>query len=343
MPTRNALAKVPSRFYKSMEGDKHKALRYLSPYDKNGTPPVLEMSNGNFNTVDTISNFTVSTSTSDYVLVIFMPSVRGAVNLQGNNSDGTGIPDSSQWSTNYKFSQADSPVVSSPVRAGLRINNVTNSQNRDSVVRVLQHSSPYEIEWASPTSCNFTQNFVNELATMCRQHPRSKCYSAEDLATGLNELVVSPCSSSAYHSYGNVHFNAGITCPDIQAQFNEAQKDQAMNHVLLLFEPTSTVNKYSISAMVQQRFRYQANTLLNTLAKPARISQDGFVQRTHEAVQASGSELVDTSSTGVIPPISFGTSTTATARKPSRSKSVSASRRASKSPSSGKTDTGGYA
>ena len=307
-----------------MEGDKHKALKYLSPFDKNGIPPVLSMSLGNFLTVDNISNFTVTTSTTDFVLLFFMPSVRGAVNLQGNNADGTGILNSSQWSTNFKYSNADAPVVSSCLRAGLRINNTTNSQSRDSVVRVLQHSSPYEIEWASATSCNFTQNFVNELATMCRTHPKSRVYSAEELATGINELVVSPCTAAAYNSYGNVHYNAGISCQDIQDQFNEAQKDQSMNHVLILFEPTATVNKYQVSCLTQDRFRYQANTLLNTLSKPARISDDGFVQRTHEAVQSAGSELTDT--TGVIPPITFGSS-----RKPAKAKAMSATKKPIKS------------
>lgn len=292
---RHALTgKYPSKFYKDMSADKHVSLKYLSPFDKNSTPPNLPAggSLGNFLTVDNKSTFDVPTSTSDPLLILFQPSVRGAVNLAGYNlATGVAIANSSQWSTHNKYSVSDTPAVSKCLRAGIRLNNVSSAQNRDSIVRVLSISSPLEFEFQSSTSCDFTTTFASELLTMARTHPKARTYTAEDLSTGTNELVVSPATNASYMSYGTELYNNSTTCTATQNQYRQASKDMAMNHVLIVLEPSNVVNKYTFTAMTQDAFRYPANTLLGALMSAHPTDNTGRTIQSIEHVRDNGSVL----------------------------------------------------
>jgi hypothetical protein len=313
MPSQ-ALSKYPSKLYKDMSAEKHKHLKYMSPFDKNNIPPLLPQSLGNFLTVDNMTRFEVSTSTSDPILILFQPSVRGSICIAGYNlSTGASIADSGQWSTRFKYNSNDVPTVSRCLRAGIRANNISNSNTRDGVVRILQFSSPLEHEFTSASSCDFTSNYASELLSMVRSHPRARSYTAESLSSGVNELVVAQATNSSYNSYGSDFFIPEITCAKTQEQYKNAQKDMSHNNVLIVLESTASVNKYEFTGMTQDALRYPANQLLATLQKASRVDESGYIQRVHETVQGEGSALHDTSIQPIIPQLSIpqrGRSTT---------------------------------
>jgi hypothetical protein len=325
-----ALAKYPSKLYKDMSAEKHKHLKYLSPFDKNNTAPLLPQSLGNFLTVDNMTRFEVPTSTSDPILVLFQPSVRGSINITGYNlTTGVAIANSSQWSTRYKYATADTPTVIRCLRAGIRMNNISNSNTRDGVVRVLQFSSPLEFEFTSASSCDLTTNFASELLSMVRSHPRARSYTAESLSSGINELVVAQATNASYNSYGTDFFIPETTCAKTQEQFNNAQKDMSHNNVLIVLESTASVNKMEFTGMTQDGLRFPAFQLLSTLQKPSRVDESGYIQRVHETVQGEGSALHDTSIQPIIPmvvPSTRGSSSRGRSQPPAPAKEKKATK-----------------
>lgn len=291
---REGMASVKSKLYKSFD-TKHEQLKYMSPFDKNGIPPVLN-SLGHFLTVDNMVRGDVATHTTNPLGLLFIPSTRGVLqSVLFNLSTGVHITGSGdKFSPLQKYQHGDAPTVSRTLRAGLKINCTSSSNVREGVVRVLQISSPFEFEWVNSTSCDISTTFASELLSMARTHPRAKSYTAEDLSKGENELVVGPATLSSYHSYGNKEFITANDCASNQTTFGDAQKDMSMNNVLIVFEPTANaVINYELTLMMQTGFRYPANTLLSTLQKPAKVDESGRIQKTHATATASGGELHD--------------------------------------------------
>ncbi len=293
MAKREAIAKVSSKLRK--EFSKDEKLKYMSPFEKNGIGPVLPQSLGNYLVTDNIKRNTIATGSSEPLVLLFCPSVRGCANtILMNGSTGVHVAGSyTQYSTLEKYITSDTPLVTRCLRAGLRIKNLTNGQSRGGVIRVLQISSPLNFAWVSPTVCDLTAAFANSLLDMARSHPRSRSYTAEELATGMNELVIAPATNAAYNSYGDEFFSNSYSCADMQDAFERSQRDMSFNNVILVFEPVNPGNSYEVINMTQDGMRFPANTLLNTLQKPSKVDASGRIQATHDAIQASGSELHD--------------------------------------------------
>ncbi len=292
--SRVPLANVKSKLYKDFSSDEK--LKYMSPFDKNGIGPVLPQSLGNYLVTDNIKRNTITTGNADPLVLLFCPSVRGCANtILLNGTTGAHVSGSyTQYSTLEKYISSDTPTVTRCLRAGLKIKNLTNGQNRGGVIRVLQISSPLNFEWVAPTSCDLTAAFANSLLDMARAHPRARTYTAEDLATGSNELVLAPATNAAYNSYGDEFFSNSFACSDMQDVFLRSQRDMSINNCIIVLEPVTPVaNQYEITNMTQDGMRFPANTLLNTLQKPSRVDSSGKIQKTHDEVQARGSELND--------------------------------------------------
>lgn len=292
--SRVPLANVKSKLYKDFSADQK--LKYMSPFDKNGIGPVLPQSLGNFLVTDNVKRNTLTTGSADPLVLLFCPSVRGVANtILLNGNTGIHVTNSyTVYSTLEKYISSDTPTVTRCLRAGLKIKNLTNGQNRGGIIRVLQISSPLNFEWVSPTSCDLTAAFANSLLDMAKSHPRARTYTAEDLATGSNELVLAPATNAAYNGYGDEFFSNSFACSDMQDVFRRSQRDMSINNCIIVFEPVTPVsNQYEITNMTQDGMRFPANTLLNTLQKPSRVDSTGKIQKTHDAVQALGSELHD--------------------------------------------------
>ena len=55
--------------------------------------------------------------------------------------------------------------------------------------------------WGDAVSGNVTIPFAAELINSAAQHPRSRTYTAQELSTGVNEIISAIASNSDYHRY----------------------------------------------------------------------------------------------------------------------------------------------
>ena len=267
------------------------AQKEMSPFGKD-YPPLNPNSLGNFTTFTTMSRHTLSTSTTNTKVFVFMPSIRGI--YQAAEWDGvTGVESApGTMSPTYRFATADTPTSMRPLRSGLRIRNTTSNQDVGGIVRVLQQSSPIEWDFVSGSSTSLTSAMVGELTSACETNPKSVEYSAHSLCFGTNEFVIAPATSSAYNSYGN-QFTASTGAANFQAELNSMINDMPMNILIITFEPTSVVNTYSITMCDQLALRYPTNTVLNEMAKPHRKPTDArSSERIHEILQNGGTVVL---------------------------------------------------
>ena len=99
---------------------------------------------------------------------------------------------------------SDPPTTSRTLRGSLRFRNITScSECRWHSVHVLTTSSAIGTNghWAGTTSGNVTMPYAAELLNSAAQHARSRSYTAQEMSTGINEVVSAICSNSDYHEY----------------------------------------------------------------------------------------------------------------------------------------------
>lgn len=283
------------------------SLEYMSPFNKQSIPPSNNFALGNFTTTDLLSRFTLSTSTTDNTIFIYDSKIRGiwqAGAWTGVKGAGTAplVGQSHNQAPLYRFYDGSSetqPIAVKPLRAGIKLKNVSENQLIGGTVRVLQISSPLEWEFeggASAGTATLTENFKNELLSMTEQNPRSVVYSGVEMSRGESEFVIAPCNASAYNSYGTLFYTSAVDT----AKFEECVKsfvyDMSMNTIIFVFEPTTSVQKYTITMGGQYGFRYPANTILQHNARqPKATLTDGTIQRIHGDVQSHGSKKKPTS------------------------------------------------
>lgn len=264
------------------------AQKEMSPFGKD-YPPLNPHSLGNFTTFNSLSRHTLSTSTTDTKVFVFMPSVRGiyqAAEWNGTTGEETAP---ATMSPTYRFSANDTPTAMRPLRAGIRIRNTTSNQDVGGVIRVLQTSSPIEWLFQSPSITWLTPAMVGELVASCRSNPKSVEYSSHSLCYGTNEFVIAPATSASYNSYGDA-FKHQVSAASFQEQLNSMLNDMSMNTLIIVFEPTSVINTYSITMCHQMALRYPANSVLNELAKSHKKPSDARThEQIHEILQNGGS------------------------------------------------------
>jgi hypothetical protein len=112
------------------------------------------------------------------------------------------------------------------------------------VIRILSISAPLEYIWQT-TSFNLSAVFTGELVTMCSVNHRSIEKSAHEIAASGIDIVLTPATMSSYNSYAACDTTA--TGQGCQNQFNDTLGDVAMNSLIILFEPSSTINTYSLT------------------------------------------------------------------------------------------------
>lgn len=268
-----------------------KALAYMSPFGKEA-PPINPNSLGHFTTVNLLTRANLTTSTSQALVLVFAPSIRGVYQASVWNAS-TGVRDpnfSSAAAPTYRFQSADTPIAYRPLRAGLRIRNTTDRQSQGGSVRVLQQSSPIEFAWASvatpPLNVDLTAAMAAELSSATASNPRSVEYTGVDLGQGQNEAVLGPATMSDYNSYGGAFASASGNT-EFQTAFDSLVNDMAMNALVVVFEPTSTPQTYSMTLDIQAALRYPSNTLLGDMAKappPTKHSHVEFINGVHDHV-----------------------------------------------------------
>ncbi len=205
---------------------------YMNPFGK-VNPPVNPMSLGNFCTVSNKSQYTISTNVGALAapkIILFCPSIKASVNaLVWNGSSGVVEPGSHNLSTMLKYGTSDTPLQSKALRAGLKITNTTNGQDRGSSVSFLQISSPLDLVFdgdnvgTNANRLNLTAACAQSIVQLINSHTRTQTYSAEYLATSKsNCLVAGPAVGSEYNSYSNEHFLAPINDSNSRIGFERA-------------------------------------------------------------------------------------------------------------------------
>jgi hypothetical protein len=268
--------------------DKSLDLTYMSPFDK-VLPPINNNSQGNFTTITSVSRFNIQTSTSSSIIFIYNPSSR-TIHQASAWDSGTGNLVSGITSPSFRFT-SDTPTNYKPLRAGIRIKNVTQNQETGGLIRILQTSSPIDITFLASNSFALTSGSSSSLIDLVNSNSHSREYTAMNLANTNSEQIIAPATMAAYNSYGE-EFSAVTGVSAYQAAFDNTKNDMAMNSVIIIFEQTSSVNTYSLTLCAQNGLRYPANTILGEMAKAHPKGQQELVDKVHEALLKNGSNMI---------------------------------------------------
>jgi len=273
------------------------AVSLYSPFGKE-TPPPSATSQGNFVCVNdaTRCQFTIPATNNSRIL-IFAPSIRGLVQIglwDASSGGRTVGPVGIDNSSSPLFKHATNvPMAARPMRAGLRLRNLTSATEREGSVVVLNAGSPTTLLWAGATSENLSAVAVSELATAVMANPHSKLYTAEELSHGENTFVCFPATSANYNSYGSKGFSTLTTPAGIQTNWADAAHDQPMSTLIMYFPAVDKAQVYSLTLAQQTAMRFQENTIMAGMQKTATSTADQQdVSMDHGHVTANGAQTL---------------------------------------------------
>lgn len=244
-------------------------VRYMSPFGKT-EPPLNTESLGNYLTYNSQGRLAITTSTTNQILVIYNPSIRGIYQVGAFNitaiesTSGVSISNSFDAAPLFKFKDnTDSPISYRPQRAAVKIQNLSSANNTSGLIKVFQTSSPLEYQYVDtfnmlPSVAWEFKNYVEKQATTVE-------YTARHFTDNAVEFVISPATITAYHSYGITPFMSNSVAYKPQQQADAAQIDMSMNAILILFDKVDAPNTYNLTFGLQNAFRFPANTIPNEL------------------------------------------------------------------------------
>lgn len=275
--------------YSLMSVSPEYAFNYMNPFNGYGSkPPMNGNSLGNFLTMTNSSNITINTGVLNPVILIYSPSVRGIYQLiafdAATGANITAVNDSGPLNR-FKASTTEAkPISIRPLRSGIQISNITESQRIAGVVRTLQISSAIEFEFTGPASLNVTPAFASQMLALVNSHNRTIEHTGMQYSQRLGQIVIAPATSSNYNSYGNVGFQEVEGIAAQQLGLALAVNDMSMNNQIILFNPTANQNNYTIKVCSQNALRFPANTTLGELqtAPPVVPQNEANIQNIHQ-------------------------------------------------------------
>jgi len=287
--------------------------RYFDPFF-HSTPPPLSTSYGRFTTVNSVSRFTWTTSTSVPTLVVvpWTPSAVAAFSVSPTGQIG-----------GYQLSQLHnantSPLEIRPLRMSARLTNITRNIDLGGNVQVLMSDQPLKVGWSFPVS-GATIGITNsvDFATMITEHPRTQTIGGFTLGRE-HSFVGAPSSFVSYNSYktftrisspsstaatqypasdwwdwlcnnpDSTPGSDGIT-PYLAggSTFAEGVLADAPPFPMMMFyfPPTSTgAQTYQFQVNRQDGARYPSNTFAASLAKHSPVPATGHDQALQKAAQ----------------------------------------------------------
>lgn len=267
------------------------SISYMSPWNK-VSPPLNDNSLGNFLTVNLVSKYSLTTSTTKSIIVWINSSARGVYQGGAWDQDGLNLsPSNIDLSPAFKFSTSDIPLSYRPLRSGVRIRNITSNQNVGGLVRVLQQSSPVVVAWAGGGNTDIFNTIFDDWRAAIQSSPKTVEYTGHSFVEGTNEFVISPATMAAYNSYGPLAFVFAVGTATYKTQMEAQETDMAMNNLLLEFPATDVANVYSITVMHQVALRYPTNTLLSDLSRPHVLpANSDTIKKTHSDLANHGSQ-----------------------------------------------------
>ena len=139
------------KVYKEKSISKDFALNYLSPWYSSKAPADSD-SFGNFTTLNAVSRNTLTTSTTQDTIMVYSPSNQGLYSLMVWTADGSVAGDLNN-TPNRQFISSP-PDISRTLRGGLRIRNLTTSQNVGGITGSSSPSCSILVTGSSPPSCS---------------------------------------------------------------------------------------------------------------------------------------------------------------------------------------------
>ena len=271
-------------------------INYMSPFGKT-EPPKSKESMGNFICYPAQSRFNISTSTTEALVCVFCPSIRGVYQTGiWTYTNGTAIVGSLNAGPLYnKFVESnDAPLNYKVLRSGIKLINQTSTLNCGGLVKVLMSASPLEFQFQTTAGNlgNLTVPCVQEFTNYVNNQPSTKEYSGSSFRDKESLFVIGPATHSAYNSYGGL-FMSSPALKGQQAQFETQMGDMSMCHLMIVFDKTDVVNNYTITFNTQSALRFPLNTLASELQKPAKPPSSGdsdFLDNVHVALSENGSQ-----------------------------------------------------
>lgn len=255
------------------------ALRHLSGFNGDKTKLYDSESQGRFVQIPTVSRISIQTSTTEPRCVIFNPSMNG-VNQIMSFSTVTGAGWAAMPSPASQLA-SEHPTTSRCLFSSVKLYNTTENQHVSGTVRGLTLGN-MEYEFVSSTSFNVTTAFAAECAEMARGHPRARTITGKLLQEKEHELVLARCSESDAHIYKE--FKTATAVADWQQQFIDSKLYQSHNTLLILFEPTATVNEYELCVSWVAACRYPQNSIVSHLSGEAMSSSPDFQKNLNKLV-----------------------------------------------------------
>jgi hypothetical protein len=246
--------------------------RYLSPFVNGEFPPALA-SIGLFLTVTDQRRLQVTHAAgSGDLVMIFSPSVGGAINCHAWIGTGVSKTDFlTDLSTTYPYrigGNKQAPVSFRPFRAAVRCQNLSPATARQGSVHVLNSSSPISIDWLSSTTYDVSTLTLQGLISSVLSNPRQRTYTSEQLAVGGASVIAYPTSQSAYNGWCPSGFAASTSTHEAQhTAWSEGEKWQPMSTIMLVFPAVAADQVYEITTCLQSGQRHHPASTLGGLQK----------------------------------------------------------------------------
>lgn len=263
-------------------------IHMMNPFGKTYPPPGPTL--GSFLCINDIARHAFTTSTSHDLLVVFNPNVRGLYQVNTWDQTGARDPYSYEFCPLYKYAPpAQAMEQYRPLRAGIKVKNLSPAQTRQGQLQVLVSDCPIDIPWSGSTLDVTSLGWAGLAATVTGAQ-KAKTITAESLSVGQPTFVSFATSLSQYHSYGQSGFDVSGTNPEIQATWNKTAHDMPMSVTLLLFPQTAVVQTYEIEVCVQHASKFAQNTVLGSLQKAS--SSNGSITEANDAVMANAGQPI---------------------------------------------------
>ena len=191
---------------------------YLSPFKHSSYPPAVPGMGMYLCVTDQRRlQLTMAAGAGDFLL-LFSPSVSGAINCYGWTSNGSSVTQVlTDLATNYPYrtgGEKTTPVAWRPFRAGIKVQNLSASTARQGSIHILNSSSPIKIDWNGSATYDVSTLTFAGLASSILSNPRQRTYTAEQCSQGGASVIAYPTSMSAYNGWSHDGFLASTATHD---------------------------------------------------------------------------------------------------------------------------------
>jgi len=177
------------------------------------------------------------------------------------------------------------PTSIRPMRASLRLRNLTVFTSMAGSIRAL--STPQQIEWEFVSPLTLTPAALASLGNTMNSHPSVRSYAQTELSK-TKAWIIPPASVDGFEKYAD--FTIPATAAQGELAMINGASQVAQNLLIIQLNAVATSQTMDVALHVQVAARFPASTLYSNLTQdPVRIGADRY--NAHIAsVQANASE-----------------------------------------------------